>query len=205
VSHQFKDFTGSLKIKLLNSSPYYAQANGQAESSNKILLKLIKKKVDEHPRRWHEVLSEALWAHRISRHGATKVTSFELVYGQEVVLPIEVNLQACRVARQNDLLAREYTDLMIDKFEEIQEARFQAMTEIEREKVQMVKAYNKKVRGESLKGKKCKRWRPTIRKLGGNHFISEIWFGKQFYRWGPRIIGLANGHLVGKDLIELWE
>jgi hypothetical protein len=46
---------------------------------------------------------------------------------------------------------------MIDKFEEIQEARFQAMTEIEREKVQTVKAYNKKVRGESLKGKKCKR------------------------------------------------
>jgi hypothetical protein len=58
-----------------------------------------------------------LWAHQISKHGATKVTSFELVFGQEVVLPIEVNLQACRVARQNDLSAKEYTDLMIDKLE----------------------------------------------------------------------------------------
>jgi hypothetical protein len=28
---------------LLNSSPYYAQANGQAKSSNKTLIKLIKK------------------------------------------------------------------------------------------------------------------------------------------------------------------
>jgi hypothetical protein len=28
------------------------------------------------------VLSEALWAHCISRHGATKITPFELVYGQ---------------------------------------------------------------------------------------------------------------------------
>jgi hypothetical protein len=28
---------------LLNSSPYYAQANGQAESSNRTLLNLIKK------------------------------------------------------------------------------------------------------------------------------------------------------------------
>jgi hypothetical protein len=53
------------------------------------LLKLIKKKIEENPRRWHEVLSEALWAHRISRHGATKVTPFELVYGQEVMLPVE--------------------------------------------------------------------------------------------------------------------
>jgi transposase InsO family protein len=30
------------KIKLLKSSPYYAQTNGQAESSNKTLIKLIK-------------------------------------------------------------------------------------------------------------------------------------------------------------------
>jgi transposase InsO family protein len=36
VSHQFKEFTTSPKIKLLNSSPYYAQANGQAEANNKI-------------------------------------------------------------------------------------------------------------------------------------------------------------------------
>jgi hypothetical protein len=39
-------------------------------------------------------LSEALWAHRISKHSTTKVTSFELVYGQEAVLSVEVNLDA---------------------------------------------------------------------------------------------------------------
>jgi hypothetical protein len=66
---------------LLNSSPYYAQVKGQAESSNKTLIKLIKKKIEDNLRRWYEALSEALWAHRISRHGATKVTPFELVYG----------------------------------------------------------------------------------------------------------------------------
>ena len=60
----------------------------------KILIKLIKKKIEENPRRWHEVLSEALWSHRISRHGDTKVTPFEFVYGQEAVLPVEVNLDA---------------------------------------------------------------------------------------------------------------
>ena len=48
------------------------------------------------------MLSEALWAHRISRHGATKVTPFEL-YGQEAVLPVDVNLEAYRLAKQNDL------------------------------------------------------------------------------------------------------
>ena len=50
-------------------------------------------------------LSEALWSHWISRHGATKVTPFELVYGQEAVLPVEVNLDAYRLAKQNDISA----------------------------------------------------------------------------------------------------
>jgi hypothetical protein len=36
-----RDFVNSYVIKLLNSSPYYAQANGQAKSSNKTLVKLI--------------------------------------------------------------------------------------------------------------------------------------------------------------------
>ena len=60
ISKEVRAFAESYKIKLLNSSPYYAQANEQAESSNKILIKLIKKKIEENPRRWHEVLSEAL-------------------------------------------------------------------------------------------------------------------------------------------------
>jgi hypothetical protein len=88
VSDQVREFIESYKIRLLNFSPYYTQANGQTESNNKTLIKLIKKKIEDNPSRWHAVLSEALWAHRISRHGATKVTPFELVYGQEVILPI---------------------------------------------------------------------------------------------------------------------
>jgi IS30 family transposase len=82
MSHQVCEFVESLKIKLLSSSPYYAEDNGHVESSNKTLIKLIKKKIEENPKRWHEVLLEALWAHCISKHSAIKVTHFEIVYGQ---------------------------------------------------------------------------------------------------------------------------
>jgi hypothetical protein len=99
MSHQFREFAKSLKIKLLNSSSYYAQANGQAEASNKVLIKIIKKRIKDNLRKWHEKLLEALWAHGTSRHEAMKVTPFELVYGQEVVLPIEVSLQNLRIIR----------------------------------------------------------------------------------------------------------
>jgi hypothetical protein len=119
----------------LNSSPYYAQANGQAESSNKVLIKLIKKEIEDIRRRWHEVLSEALWAHLTSRHGATKITPFKLVYGQEAMLPVEVNLQSCRVGKQETLSAEDYVE---------------AMMEIEKDKLKVAKAYNKRVKTRSF-------------------------------------------------------
>jgi transposase InsO family protein len=59
ISEEFRKFTADMRIKLIRSSPYCAQANGQAGVSNKSLIKLIKRKIDEHPMRWHEVLSEA--------------------------------------------------------------------------------------------------------------------------------------------------
>jgi hypothetical protein len=123
MSHQFRE---SMKIKLLNSSPYYVQANGQADASNKVLIKIIKKRIKDNLRRWHKKLLEALWAHRTSRHRATKVTPFELVYGQEAVLPIEVSLQNFRITGQDYLLAKEYTELMMDKVDEVPESQLKA-------------------------------------------------------------------------------
>lgn len=74
-------FVESYKIKLLNLFPYHAQVNYQDESSDKILIRTIKKKIECNTRRWHESLFEVLWAHYIIRCGAIKVTPFELVCG----------------------------------------------------------------------------------------------------------------------------
>jgi hypothetical protein len=110
-----------------------------------VLIKIIKKRIEDNPRRWHEKLLEALWAHRISRHRATKVTPFEIVYGQEAVLPVEIGLQNLRVTGQDSFSAKEYDELMMDKIDDIHERRFKALEEIEREKVKIAKAYNKRV------------------------------------------------------------
>jgi hypothetical protein len=146
MSHQVCDFAESLKIKLLCSSTYYAQANGQAESSNKTLIKLIKKNIEENPKRWHEVLSKALWAHHISKHSATKVTPFELVYRQKVILSIEINMDALRIAQQNELSAGHYHNLILDRLDEVSDERVKALGEIERDKLRVAKAYIKRVK-----------------------------------------------------------
>jgi hypothetical protein len=44
ISEEFRKFTADVGIKLIRSSPYYTQANGQVKASNQSLIKLIKKK-----------------------------------------------------------------------------------------------------------------------------------------------------------------
>jgi hypothetical protein len=48
----------------------------------------------------------------------TKITPFELIYGQEAILLVEVNLNALRIARQNELTTVDYHYLMLDMLDE---------------------------------------------------------------------------------------
>jgi transposase InsO family protein len=150
MSKEVREFTELYRIKLLNSSPYYAQANGQAEPSNRTLINLIKKKISDNPKHCHKILSEALWAYRISKHSATKVSPFELVYGQEAVLPVEISLNAVRFARQNDLIIIDYYNSMMDNIDEVTEKRVIALGAIEKDKIMVARAYNKKVKAKSF-------------------------------------------------------
>ena len=148
------------------------------------MIKLIKKKIEENPKRWHEVLSEALWAHHISKHSNTKVTPFELVYGQEVSLPIELNLNALRIARQNGLSAVGYSHLMFDRLDEVVDQRMKALGEIKRDKLRVAKAYNNKLREKSFQ-------------VGDLVWKTILPFGSKsnkFGKWSPN----------RKDRIGLW-
>jgi hypothetical protein len=88
--------------------------------------------------------------HCISKHSATKVTPFELVYGQEAVLPVEVNLDDLQIARQNELSAVDYHNLILDRLDEVSDERMKALGEIERDKLRVAKAYNKRVKKKSF-------------------------------------------------------
>ena len=69
---------------------------------------------------------------------------------QEAVLPVEVNLDAYRLAKQNDLSAVDYHDMMMDNIDEITDKRLKALKEIEMDKLRVARAYNKKVKLKSF-------------------------------------------------------
>ncbi|XP_057444304.1 uncharacterized protein LOC130736496 [Lotus japonicus] len=150
VGRKVAAFAESWGIKLLTSTPYYAQANGQVEAANKILISLIKKHVGRKPKSWHESLSQVLWAYRNSPREATGTTPFQLAYGQEAVLPAEVYLQSCRIERQEEIPSEVYWNMMLDELVNLDEERISAQDVLTRQKDRIAKAYNKKVKDRSF-------------------------------------------------------
>ncbi|KAK1662114.1 hypothetical protein QYE76_050273 [Lolium multiflorum] len=220
VSKEFRKFCDDMGIKLIRSSPYYAQANGQAEASNQSLIKLIKRKIDENPRDWHEKLSEALWAYRMSCHGAIKTSPYQLVYGQEAVLPWEITAGSRRVTFQNDLTTEEYAALMSDTIEDATELRLWSLEKIKENKARVARAYNKRVRPKEFqvgdlvweavlplgtRDKAYGKWSPNwhgpykvVQALKGNAYMLEELDGEKF----PVAV---NGQHLKKYFPSMWD
>jgi ABC-type nickel/cobalt efflux system permease component RcnA len=65
--------------------------NGVAEAANKNLKKIIQKIVVTY-KDLHEMLSYALYAYRTTIKTSTNTTPYSLVYGMEVVIPLEIEI-----------------------------------------------------------------------------------------------------------------
>ena len=82
------------KIKHCKSSPYHLQANGQVEATNKILEAIMTKTVKLHKRDWSYKILEALWAYRTTWKNTTGFSPYEMVYGKQILLPIEFQISS---------------------------------------------------------------------------------------------------------------
>ena len=69
------------QVKHHRSSPYYPQGNGQAEATNKVLIKIISKTSQDYIKGWATHLPDALWAYKKSPKSAIGFSPFSLVYG----------------------------------------------------------------------------------------------------------------------------
>lgn len=81
------------------SAPYHPQANGQAESTNKILCTVLTKIVSQTKTDWEQKLHAALWAYRVAYKTAIGTTPFNMVFGLDAILPMEFLIPTLRVAK----------------------------------------------------------------------------------------------------------
>ncbi|MCY6488266.1 hypothetical protein, partial [Actinobacillus pleuropneumoniae] len=75
---------------------------GLAESTNKNLIRIIKRTVDQNHKNWHKSLIYALWADRITQKASIGTSPFNLVYGKEVVLPTHLSIPSLSLVQYID-------------------------------------------------------------------------------------------------------
>jgi len=123
---------------------------GRLKLLTKGIIKLIKRKIEENPRKWHTLLNEVLWSYQMACHGSTKVSPYQLVYGHDTVLPWEIKTSSRRMFSQDQLVVDDYATLMKDELDDLAQHRLGALISIEENKKRVAKWYDKKVKAKEF-------------------------------------------------------
>nr|XP_011457439.1 PREDICTED: uncharacterized protein LOC105349449 [Fragaria vesca subsp. vesca] len=141
------EFAEGMGTRMLFASVAYPKTNGQVEAVNKIIKKLLKKKLGDAKGSWAQKLPETLWAIRTTATEYTGETPFSLAFGTEAVIPIELTVPSGRVEGYNKDTNTEGLQLNSDL---IEEKRDKADLHNQVYKQRMAWHYDSKVRPRSL-------------------------------------------------------
>jgi len=79
-----------LGIKEVFVSVEHPQTNEQVESANRVLLRGLKRRLDKAKGNWAEEVPRIVWAYHTTPQSTTKETPFNLVYGLDAMIPVEI-------------------------------------------------------------------------------------------------------------------
>ena len=112
ISFNFQEFCKEWGIKLSFSTPCYPKANGQAESTNKTIIKKAKGL-------WAYELPGVFWAYQTTAHTSTRETPFLLAYGTEAIIPVECGIPSASYIWLNEDTNQELLNHNLDTIDEL--------------------------------------------------------------------------------------
>ena len=119
-------FANEKGIKLHYSANYYPQGNGLAESTNKNLIRILKKTIIENQRSWHLDFPNALWVDRVTPKNSLGVSPYTLVYGKEAILHPNIVFPSSQLAQASRGTKNEVLLVHINTLLKLEEYRFKS-------------------------------------------------------------------------------
>ena len=115
------------------STPYYPQANGLAELTNKTMQNILRKIVNENQINWDTNLQSALWAYRATCKTSIRTTPFRLAFGLEAVMPVEFQIPSLWIQVKERLSEKESEKIRLATLCELEENRIASLLQLELE------------------------------------------------------------------------
>jgi transposase InsO family protein len=124
TSKEFKSYCESMGIKLKFAYVAHPKTNGQVEKANGLICNGIKKRLlaplEKAKHAWVDELPSVLWSLQSTPNAGTQETPLFLVYGTEVVLPVEITHEAPRITAYDETTS---TEVLQDDVNALDEAR----------------------------------------------------------------------------------
>lgn len=96
-------FCHKYHITLGHSTKYYPQGNVLVESSNKSLINIIKKLLQDNKKTWNKKLVYALWVDRLTTKKSIGTSSYQIVYGTDAVLPYSLGVPVMKIIQESQV------------------------------------------------------------------------------------------------------
>ena len=104
----------------------------------------------ETSRDWLKKLHFALQAYRTSFHTSIGATPYSLVYGMEVVLPVETKMSSLRVALEQQIFETEWAQARFDQLNLLDERRLRVVDHVQAYQRKMACAFKNRVKPRPL-------------------------------------------------------
>jgi hypothetical protein len=170
-------FCEQFGITLIHSTPYYPQGNGLAESSNKSLIKIIKRLLEDNKKAWDTKLKFSLWADRVTTKRSLGVSPFQLVYGVEAIFPSQLALPVEKFFQdyqgEPDNMIRRIQQLV-----EVQQTREKLLDKAHDHQQKIKQAFDRRVRKEDFQlGDLVLKWDAPKQDKGKHGKFEALWIG----------------------------
>jgi len=130
-------------IKQVFASVEHPQTNGQVESTNRILLRGLKMRLEKAKGTWAEEVPKIVWAYDTTPQSSTMETPFSLVYGSDAMILVEIHESSPRF---QSFVAEEFNDERRVNLDLLDEAREEARIKAEAVKRRVQHQYSSKVK-----------------------------------------------------------
>jgi hypothetical protein len=148
-----------------------------AESSNKILIRIIKKLLADNKKGWNSKLKYALWDDRVSTKKSIGTSPFQLVYGTYVIFPTQLGLPVLKFLQEeleepNDIQRRIFQIIEVQQRREMLNEKYEAY----QSKVKTT--FDKKTKKDIFKtGDLVLRWDARREEKPKHGKFDNLWFG----------------------------
>eukprot|EP00253_Pinus_taeda_P028002 PITA_28002 len=176
-SKKMVNFCHKFHITLGHSTAYYPQGNGLAKSSNKSLIKIIKKVLEENKKNWHKKLVNALWADRLRTKRSIGVSQYELVYGLEAKFPSSLGVPVMKLLQESQAEPN-YMQRRVNQIICLQQTRDQVYSRVQVLQEKLKKAFDRKTKAEYFSiGDKVLKWDSRREDKGKHGKFDSLWRG----------------------------